>query len=123
MLPEVHKEIEMCNECISHLLENAGPDHIIVKYRNALVELNVRGEEIERLGAERAVWIKHYQDNRKKHAALKKLGEMVRARGEALVEERAYKVGSMAAMSGRLMDCFEAEKIAREQLRAEKVIR
>ena len=41
----------------------------------------------------------------------------------ALVEERAYKVGSMAAMSGKLMDCFEAEKIARVQLRDEGVIR
>lgn len=30
------KEIAFCDECISHLLENVGPDHIIVKYRNAL---------------------------------------------------------------------------------------
>ena len=51
MTPEEKAEIAMCNECISHLLENAGPDHIIVKYRNALVELNVRGEKIERLRA------------------------------------------------------------------------
>lgn len=69
MTPEEKAEIAMCNECISHLLENAGPDHIIVKYRNALVELNVRGEEIERLravagafqpgDAERLKWILH----------------------------------------------------------------
>ena len=49
---------------------------------------------MKRLEAERAVWIKHYQDNRKKHAALKKLGEMVRARGEALVEERVKHVAA-----------------------------
>ena len=42
---------------------------------------------MKRLEAERAVWIKHYQDNRKKHAALKKLGEMVRAKHRAWREE------------------------------------
>ena len=49
---------------------------------------------MKRLEAERAVWIKHYQDNRKKHAALKKLGEMVRVRGKALVEERARQIAT-----------------------------
>ena len=38
---------------------------------------------------------------------------------EALIEERANSVGSMAAMSGRLMDCIEAEKEARGQLHSE----
>ena len=52
-----------------------------------------------------------------------KLTTEIKRLEDALVEERAYKVGSMAAMSGRLMDCFEAEKIAREQLRAEGMIR
>ena len=46
-----------------------------------LDHIDSQAEQIKRLEAERAVWIKHYQDNRKKHAALKKLGEMVRARG------------------------------------------
>ena len=39
----------MCNECISHLMENAGPDHIIVKYRNALIKLQKQDKEIKRL--------------------------------------------------------------------------
>ena len=80
---------------------------------------------MKRLEAERAVWIKHYQDNRKKHAALKKLGEMVRARGKALVEERARrichqprdKVGHWPRYEDLVVD------EARAQLHAEGVIR
>ena len=49
MTPEEKTEIEMCNECISHLMENAGPDHIIVKYRNALIKLQKQDKEIKRL--------------------------------------------------------------------------
>ena len=36
---DISKELTFCDECISHLGENATPDHIIVKYRNALVDL------------------------------------------------------------------------------------
>ena len=49
MTPEAAAEIAMCNECISHLLENVGPDHIIVKYRAALIKLQEQAEEIKRL--------------------------------------------------------------------------
>ena len=49
MTPEAAAEIAMCNECISHLMENAGPDHIIVKYRTALIKLQEQVEEIKRL--------------------------------------------------------------------------
>ena len=79
-------------------------------------------KEIKRLGAERAVWIKHYQDNRKKHAALKKLGEMVRARGEALVEERADAIQQNPNRTWE-MTRDQAIDRARKQLRAEGVIR
>ena len=220
MTPEATAEIAMCNECISHLLENAGPDHVIIKYRNALIKLEEQAEEIKRLKsesddllvrherltraikllaietekqgnevkrlqniisgpvksfgtpellewanglqkiiadypesergelpfvmlmgshlekfakswnspamkrleAERAVWIKHYQDNRKKHAALKKLGEMVRARGEALVEERADAIQQNPNRTWE-MTRDQAIDRARKQLRAEGVIR
>ena len=87
-------------------------------------------KEIKRLGAERAVWIKHYQDNRKKHAALKKLGEMVRARGEeikrledALVEERLSRNSKNRACLDGYGPEYDTEEFAREQLRAEGVIR
>lgn len=36
-----------------------------------------------------------------------------------LVEERAFRVGIEAANEGRLMDCLEAEKVARRQLQSE----
>ena len=49
MTPEEVAEIQMCDECISHLMENAGPDHIIVKYRTALIKLQEQVEEIKRL--------------------------------------------------------------------------
>ena len=99
---------------------------------------------MKRLEAERAVWIKHYQDNRKKHAALKKLGEMVRARGKALVEERARRLvaagaecffrtpikGSILSKCDKGIYCDwttcpikdEKRQDSREQLRAEGVI-
>ena len=83
-------------------------------------------KEIKRLGAERAVWIKHYRDNRKKHAALKKLAAMVRARGEALVEERARRIchqpgEDIVGHWPRYEDLVVEE--ARKQLRAEGAIR
>ena len=82
-------------------------------------------KEIKRLGAERAVWIKHYQDNRKKHAALKKLGEMVRARGEALVEERARRICHQPRDKVGHWPRYENVVVdeARAQLHAEGVIR
>ena len=46
MTPEVAAEIAMCNECISHQSENAGPDHIIVKYRAALIKLGAQAAKI-----------------------------------------------------------------------------
>ena len=49
MTPKELAEIQMCDECISHLMENAGPDHIIVKYRTALIKLQEQVEEIKRL--------------------------------------------------------------------------
>ena len=49
MTPEELAEIQMCDECISHLMENAGPDHIIVKYRAALIKSQEQVEEIKRL--------------------------------------------------------------------------
>jgi hypothetical protein len=49
MTPKELAEIQMCDECISHLMENAGPDHIIVKYRTALIKLQEQAEEIKRL--------------------------------------------------------------------------
>ena len=49
MTPEEVAEIQMCDECISHLMENAGPDHIIVKYRTALIKLEEQAEEIKQL--------------------------------------------------------------------------
>ena len=45
MNADIDVEINMCDECISHLMENAGPDHIIVKYRQALAE-NKKLEQI-----------------------------------------------------------------------------
>ena len=42
---DLGKEKAFCDECSSHLLENVGPDHIIVKYRAAL-------DKIERLQAD-----------------------------------------------------------------------
>ena len=80
---------------------------------------------MKRLEAERAVWIKHYQDNRKKHAALKKLGEMVRARGEALVEERARRICHQPRDKVGHWPRYENVVVdeARAQLRAEGVIR
>ncbi len=41
----INKELSDCDECISHLMENAGPDHIIVKYRAALTLLKSLGYE------------------------------------------------------------------------------
>ena len=58
-------------------------------YIKHLHEAEARIKELE---AERAVWIRHYNDTRKKHVALKKLGKMVRQRGKWLVEERANKM-------------------------------
>ena len=75
MTPDAAAEIAMCNECISHLLENAGPDHIIVKYRAALIKLQEQAEEIKRLedalveerkGLECAGCGKRYEDVRGK---------------------------------------------------------
>ena len=61
----------------------------------------------------------------KQRVALKKLGEMVRARGEALVEERANNLSEARQMcipfSGKQE--YDREEIARDQLRAEGVIR
>ena len=55
-------------------------------------ERDEQSARIKELEAERAVWIRHYNDTRKKHVALKKLGKMVRQRGKWLVEERANKM-------------------------------
>ena len=95
MTPEEVAEIQMCDECISHLMENAGPDHIIVKYRTALIKLQEQVEEIKRLE-------------------------------EALVEERVKQLDPCNGECGKEddPDCEECEnRIAREQLRAEGVIR
>lgn len=42
-------EIAFCNECISHLLENVGPDHIILRYRAALNEIEQQAARIAEL--------------------------------------------------------------------------
>jgi hypothetical protein len=91
MTPKELAEIQMCDECISHLMENAGPDHIIVKYRTALIKLQEQAEEIKRLE-------------------------------DALVEERGklfHQFGEVELDKPSESDC----KFAREQLRAEGVIR
>ena len=147
MTPKELAEIQMCDECISHLMENAGPDHIIVKYRTALIKLQEQAEEIIRANHRYADLqnicddqdkeIKRLEDaldkkrNReadllilvgKQYAALKKLGGMVRARGKALVEERAKQV-EIPGDRPDLTHEGEARLMARQQLRAEGVIR
>ena len=114
MTPEA--EIAMCDECISHLLENAGPDHIIVKYRTALIKLQEQAEEIIRAN-HRYADLQNICDDQDKE--IKRLAD-------ALVEERARrichqpredKVGHWPRYENVVVD------EARAQLRAEGVIR
>ena len=149
MTPEAAAEIAMCNECISHLLENVGPDHIIVKYRAALIKSQEQAEEIKRLEEDRAElataqsYIKVLEAKKnqeglmdacealtkrmnKQRAALKKLGGMVRTRGKALVEERARRICHQPR-EDKVGHWPRYENVvvdeARAQLRAEGVIR
>ena len=92
MTPKELAEIQMCDECISHLMENAGPDHIIVKYRAALIKLQEQVEEIKRLE-------------------------------DALVEERLSRNSKNRACLDEYGPEYDTEEFAREQLRAEGVIR
>ena len=53
---DVSKELAFCDECISHLCENAGPDHIIVKYRVALVRIAELEAQNDSLTSDVEVW-------------------------------------------------------------------
>jgi len=55
----------------------------------------------------------------KQRSTLKKLGKAKRARGKALVEERANSIWMMNATAGRLIDRLAADRLARAQLRQE----
>ena len=115
MTPEAAAEIAMCNECISHLMENAGPDHIIVKYRAALIKLQEQAEEIKQAD-HRYADLQNICDDQDKE--IKRLED-------ALVEERARrichqprdKVGHWPRYEDLVVD------EARKQLRDEGAIR
>ena len=53
--------------------------------------------------------------NANTYAQAKRIAELE----EALVDERANLIGVTNATAGKLIDCLEADKFAREQLRAE----
>ena len=116
MTPKELAEIQMCDECISHLMENAGPDHIIVKYRAALIKSQEQVEEIKQAN-HRYADLQYVCDDQEKE--IKRLED-------ALVEERARrichqpredKVGHWPRYENVVVD------EARAQLHAEGVIR
>ena len=112
MTPKELAEIQMCDECISHLMENAGPDHIIVKYRTALIKLQEQAAEIiqanHRYADLQAICDDQYKE-------IKRLED-------ALVEERADAIQQNPNRTWE-MTRDQAIDRARKQLRAEGVIR
>ena len=113
MTPEAAAEIAMCNECISHLLENVGPDHIIVKYRAALIKSQEQVEEIKQAN-HRYADLQNICDDQYKE--IKRLED-------ALVEERLSRNSKNRACLDEYGPEYDTEEFAREQLRAEGVIR
>ena len=120
MTPEAAAEIAMCNECISHLLENVGPDHIIVKYRAALIKSQEQVEEIKQAN-HRYADLQNICDDQEKE--IKRLED-------ALVEERAWRNFFAANARTEALADFGYSLVkdrhftrAREQLRDEGVIR
>ena len=112
MTPKELAEIQMCDECISHLMENAGPDHIIVKYRAALIKLQEQAEEIIQAN-HRYADLQNICDDQDKE--IKRLED-------ALVEERGklfHQFGDAELDKPTESDCW----FAREQLRDEGAIR
>ena len=120
MTPKELAEIQMCDECISHLMENAGPDHIIVKYRTALIKLQEQAEEIKQAN-HRYADLQNICDDQDKE--IKRLED-------ALVEERAWRNFFAANARTEALADFGYSLVkdrhftrARKQLRAEGVIR
>ena len=113
MTPKELAEIQMCDECISHLMENAGPDHIIVKYRAALIKLQEQAEEIKQAD-HRYADLQNICDDQYKE--IKRLED-------ALVEERLSRNSKNRACLDEYGPEYDTEEFAREQLRAEGVIR
>ena len=127
MTPKELAEIQMCDECISHLMENAGPDHIIVKYRTALIKLQEQAEEIKRLNAESETRRKIGADAM---MAIDRQNAKITGLEDALVEERAWRNFFAANARTEALADFGYSLVkdrhftrAREQLRAEGVIR
>jgi hypothetical protein len=100
--------------------------------RRLLEHIDSQAEEIKRLEAENYQWRSYNHElgnkSHKQRLALKKLGEKVRARGKALVEEQVRR--DMSHYYGSRYTSDELEKIrkkirsvAREQLRSEGMIR
>lgn len=147
LLPELIAEIERLKEeadltDIFEALENAG---IYMgdgeNPQDPITAIEVLGGKIKRLESEKAYWYeisgKQMQTVEEQHSrickqlsALKKLGEMVRNRGKALVEERAWRNFFAANARTEAFADFGYSLVkdhhftrSREQLRAEKVIR
>ena len=112
------REIERLRIELSDLVQLHGQKSIDMMQQAAVIrELNMENARIE------SGWssdIDHYEKERKKtHAALKKLGSMVRARGKALVEERANQIGWLTFDRGEMSWEEATREDARKQLEAE----
>ena len=154
MTPKELAEIQMCDECISHLMENAGPDHIIVKYRTALIKLEEQAEEIKQLKDHHcedcccarsweALGITEYTGRSIPEEISRIREQMFKNRDiatdlqyicddqdkeikrleDALVEERLSRNSKNRACLDEYGPEYDTEEFAREQLRAEGVIR
>ena len=89
----------------------------------ALDEIERQANRIAELEVDNQKWREYnqqlYRANRKKHAALKKLGQAKRERGKALVEERARFNVVMKVVPLNTSFPNSDHKKAREQLRRE----